>query len=95
MQTVNIGIIGGGTVGGGVVRALRRNGALMASRLDVRLRVARIAVRSRRKKRAVKLPADLLTTDWREIVEDPKIDLVVELMGRTWCSPPCARASRW
>ena len=81
MRTVNIGIIGGGTVGGGVVRALRRNGVLMASRLGVRLRVARIAVRSRRKKRAVKLPAALLTTDWREIVEDPKIDLVVELMG--------------
>ncbi|HIG81655.1 MAG TPA: homoserine dehydrogenase, partial [Verrucomicrobiales bacterium] len=81
MRTVNIGIIGGGTVGGGVVQALRRNGALMASRLGVRLRVARIAVRSRRKKRAVKLPAALLTTDWREIVEDPKIDLVVELMG--------------
>ncbi|MDG1832876.1 MAG: homoserine dehydrogenase, partial [Verrucomicrobiota bacterium] len=83
MRTVNIGIIGGGTVGGGVVRALRRNGTLMASRLGVRLRVARIAVRSRRKKRAVKLPAALLTTDWREIVEDPKIDLVVELMGGT------------
>ncbi|MDC0218867.1 homoserine dehydrogenase [Verrucomicrobia bacterium] len=83
MRTVNIGIIGGGTVGGGVVRALRRNGVLMASRLGVHLRVARIAVRSRRKKRAVKLPAALLTTDWREIVEDPKIDLVVELMGGT------------
>ncbi|SVC26723.1 uncharacterized protein METZ01_LOCUS279577, partial [marine metagenome] len=32
MRTVNIGIIGGGTVGGGVVQAFRRNGALMASR---------------------------------------------------------------
>ena len=38
MQTVNIGLIGGGTVGGGVYKALRRNGALMASRLGVRCR---------------------------------------------------------
>ena len=81
MRTVNIGIIGGGTVGGGVVQALRRNGALMASRLGVRLRVGRIAVRSPRKKRPVKLPKAALTSDWKSIVNDPKIDLVVELIG--------------
>ena len=81
MRTVNIGIIGGGTVGGGVVQALRRNGALMASRLGVRLRVGRIVVRSPRKKRPVKLPKAALTADWKNIVNDPKIDLVVELIG--------------
>jgi len=37
MQQVNLGIIGGGTVGGGVFQAVQRNGALMASRLGVRL----------------------------------------------------------
>ena len=81
MRTINIGIIGGGTVGGGVVQALRRNGALMASRLGVRLRVGRIAVRSPRKKRSVKLPKSALTSDWKSVVNDPKIDLVVELIG--------------
>ena len=83
MRQVNIGICGGGTVGGGVFQAIQRNGALMASRLDVRLNVARVAVRRRKKKRAVKIPSRLLTTDWREIVEDPEISLVVELMGGT------------
>ena len=72
-----------GTVGGGVVQALKRNGALMASRLGVRLRVARVSVRSLRKKRDFKVPQSALTTDWREVVNDPKVDLVVELIGGT------------
>ena len=82
-RTVNIGLIGAGTVGGGVVQALKRNGALMASRLGVRLRVTRVAVRSLRKKRDFKVPQSALSTDWREVVNDPKVDLVVELIGGT------------
>ena len=82
-RAVNIGLIGAGTVGGGVVQALKRNGALMASRLGVRLRVTRVAVRSLRKKRDFKVPQSALTTDWREVVNDPKVDLVVELIGGT------------
>ena len=99
-RTVNIGLIGAGTVGGGVVQALKRNGALMASRLGVRLRVTRVAVRSLRKKRDFKVPKSVLTTDWREVVNDPKVDLVVELIGGTTTAKDvvlaaCVRASRW
>ncbi len=83
MQTVNIGLIGGGTVGGGVYKALRRNGALMASRLGVRLRVTRVAVSNVRKLRTVKFPRGILTRDWEGVVADPKIDLVAELVGGT------------
>ena len=45
MRQVNLGLIGGGTVGGGVFQAIQRNGALMASRLGGSLNVTRIAVR--------------------------------------------------
>ena len=83
MQQVNLGIVGGGTVGGGVYQAVQRNGPLMASRLGVSLAVARVAVRDVRKKRAVRIPARQLTTDWREVVEHPKVDVVIELMGGT------------
>ena len=93
MQTVNIGLIGGGTVGGGVYKALRRNGALMASRLGVRLRVARVAVRNVRKARAVKLPRAILTSNWESVVADPKIDLVAELMGGTTTAREVALAA--
>jgi len=83
MQQVNLGIIGGGTVGGGVWNALQRNGALMASRLGLELRVVRLAVRNLKKARPASLPAKLLTTDWRQVVSDPSVQVVVELMGGT------------
>ena len=83
MRQVRLAIIGGGTVGGGVVQALHRNGALMASRLGVELKLARVAVRRPAKARGVKIPAKLITTDWMSAIADPQIDLVAELMGGT------------
>ena len=83
MQQVNLGLIGGGTVGGGVFAAIRRNGPLMASRLGVRLRITRVAVRDIRRRRSVAIPRSLLTTSWQEVLNDPAVDLVLELMGGT------------
>ena len=83
MQQVNLGIIGGGTVGGGVFEALQRNGALMGSRLGLNLKISRVAVRDLKKNRGAKIPRHLLTTDWREVVCDPGINLVAELIGGT------------
>jgi homoserine dehydrogenase len=83
MQQVNLGIVGGGTVGGGVFQAIQRNGELMASRLGIWLNVARMAVRDVNKKRAVKIPKAILTTDWQSVVSHPDINLIVELMGGT------------
>src|SRR5258706_5518917 len=83
MQQVNLGIIGGGTVGGGVFQAVQRNGALMASRLGVRLDVVRMAVRDVHKKRVVRIPKSLLTNDWKRVVNHPAINLIVELIGGT------------
>lgn len=83
MQQVNLGIVGGGTVGGGVYQGVQRNGALMASRLGIRLHITKVAVRDLEKKRPVKVPAAKLTTRWQEVVDDPNIDVVIELMGGT------------
>ena len=83
MQQVKLGIIGGGTVGSGVYEALQRNGALMASRLGVGLEISRVAVRDLKKDRPSKIPRELLTSDWREVVCDPDINLIAELIGGT------------
>ena len=83
MQQVNLGIIGAGTVGGGVYAAIQKNGGLMASRLGVRFEIIKMAARDLKKPRPVKIPARLLTTDWRSVVDDPRVQIVVELIGGT------------
>ncbi len=83
MQQITLGIIGGGTVGGGVFQAIQRNGDLMASRLGVRFKIAKVAVRNVEKLRSVRIPKPLLTTSWESIVHDPGINVVLELIGGT------------
>ena len=83
MQQVNLGIVGGGTVGGGVYQAIHRNGRLMASRLGVGLQIIQMAVRDPSKPRAVPIPKSILTADWEAVVANPSVNLVVELMGGT------------
>src|SRR5436190_20691536 len=83
MQQVNLGIIGAGTVGGGVYQAIEKNGGLMSSRLGVRFHVRKMAVRDLKKRRPVAIPRELLTTDWQSVVDDPNVDIVLELMGGT------------
>lgn len=83
MQQVNLGMIGGGTVGSGVFHALRRNGDLMAARIGVKVNVRRVAVKALDEPRPYEIPASVMTTDWRSVVEDPQVDLVSELVGGT------------
>jgi homoserine dehydrogenase len=83
MQQVNLGMIGGGTVGGGVFHALARNGSLMASRIGVGVAIRKVAVKSLEKRRNHPIPRALLTDNWREVVDSPDIHIVAELMGGT------------
>jgi homoserine dehydrogenase len=80
---VNIGIIGGGTVGSGVWNALTQNGGLLASRIGVDLVIKRIAVKAFDEPRPYEIPRSLLTTDWRSVVNDPEVHVVAELVGGT------------
>jgi homoserine dehydrogenase len=83
MQQVNLGIIGGGTVGSGVYHALQLNGGLMSSRIGVKLRLVRVAVKSLDEPRPYPIPASLMSTDWESVVRDPQVHVVTELVGGT------------
>jgi len=83
MQQVTIGMIGGGTVGSGVFHHWQRNGGLMASRLGVQLHLAKIAVKAFDEPRPYEIPRALMTTNWKEVVNDPAIQIVIELIGGT------------
>jgi homoserine dehydrogenase len=83
MQQVNLGMIGGGTVGSGVYHAWEQNGDLMAARLGVKLSFRKIAVKAFDEPRPYDIPRALMTTDWQEVVNDPQIHVVIELVGGT------------
>src|SRR5580698_9826257 len=81
MQQVNLGMIGGGTVGSGVFHALQLNGGLLSSRIGVNVAVRKIAVKAFDEPRPYEIPRAAMTTDWREVVNDPEIHVVAELVG--------------
>src|SRR4051794_8243639 len=83
MQEVNVGMIGGGTVGSGVFHALQQNGALMAARLGVKVQIRKVAVKAFDEPRPYSIPRQLMTTDWQEVVSDPKVHVISELVGGT------------
>lgn len=80
-QQINVGIIGLGTVGTGAVRILRENADLIRRRVGIQVVVTRVAVRDLKRERGIEIPAGMLTTNPLEVVEDPNIDIVVELIG--------------
>ena len=83
MKTVNIGLIGFGTVGAGVVETILKNGELIGQRTGVLPVLKRIADLDITTDRGVKVPAELLTTDAMSLIADPEIQVVVELVGGT------------
>ena len=83
MQQVNLGMIGGGTVGSGVFHAWQKNGGLMAARLGVKLNFRKVAVKAFDEPRPYPIARELMTTDWQEVVNDPQIHVVIELVGGT------------
>jgi homoserine dehydrogenase len=79
--TVGIGILGAGTVGGTLVRRLVADRDAIQAKTGIDLHVRRIAVRDPAKPRSFQVPAELVTDDPRRVVEDPDVQLVVEVMG--------------
>ncbi len=86
-SSLGIGLAGFGTVGSGVWNTLERNGRLITERTGggVILHVAKILVRDVNKARSTvgEVSQDILTTDWHALVEDPAVEIVVELIGGT------------
>ncbi|HTX21188.1 MAG TPA: homoserine dehydrogenase [Candidatus Aquilonibacter sp.] len=83
MQQVNLGMIGGGTVGSGVFHALQRNGGLLSSRIGIAVTLRKVAVKAFDELRPYEISRGLMTTDWKEVVNDPDVHVVAELVGGT------------
>jgi homoserine dehydrogenase len=80
-KDIYLGLIGFGTIGSGTVKLIQDNGDLIRNRLGVGLVVKKIADLDIESPRGISVDKALLTTDANEILNDPEIDIVVELMG--------------
>jgi len=80
-EVISIGLLGFGTVGSGVVRLLQEEKALLEKRVGATLVLKRIADLDITTARPVSVPPGLLTTQAMEIIDDPDIDMVIELIG--------------
>ena len=82
-KRIKIGFLGMGTVGQGVWKHLLESRDRMTARMGVEYDLGPVGVRGIAKKRSVEIPRNLLTDNLAEIVEDPQVDIVCELMGGT------------
>jgi homoserine dehydrogenase len=83
MSFVNVGLIGAGTVGCGVIKVINQNGGIIEDRTGIKLNLKKIADVDPDRKRPVKIPRSKLTTDARELIEDDEIQVIIELVGGT------------
>jgi len=81
MKNIFIGLIGLGNIGTGVVKLLQQNEELITQKLGAKLVLKKIADINITSSRGIKIPKNLLTTNAREILDDPEISIVIELMG--------------
>ena len=81
MKEIQVGLLGFGTVGTGVVRMLQENYSTIKHKLGATLTLKRIAVRDTKKDRGVSLEPGVLTDDFASVLADPEISIIVELIG--------------
>ena len=81
MKPVKVGVLGLGTVGGGTVNVLKRNAAEIARRAGREIIITRASAKELGKQRICDTEGIILTTDPMDIINDPDIDIVLELIG--------------
>jgi homoserine dehydrogenase len=81
MRQINIGLLGCGTVGTGVAKLILEQRDLIASRLGAVLNLKRVADLDLARDRGIRLPDGVLVADARQVVDEPGIDIIVEMIG--------------
>ena len=80
-KVIKLGLLGLGVVGSGTIEILRNNREQITNQLGASLEVSKVLVRDVAKARSVSVEGLQLTQDPNDILEDPEIDIVVEVMG--------------
>ena len=82
-RTIHVGLAGLGNVGAGVFKNLDANRDLIRQRTAADIRVKRVVVRDPSRARDVTVPAEMISTDWHDLINDAEIQVIVELIGGT------------
>ncbi|WP_312813130.1 homoserine dehydrogenase [Sedimentibacter sp.] len=81
MESINLGILGMGTVASGLINIIELNNTKVVGNINKQLVVSKVLVKDVNKKRNVNLSADVYTTDAYEIINNADIQIIVELIG--------------
>jgi len=81
MKEINIGLLGCGTVGTGVAKLLIENRDLLTARVGANLKLKWVADIDIETDRGIQFPAGVLTNDAQKVLNDPEIDMVIEMIG--------------
>jgi len=81
MKRVNVGLIGLGNVGSGVIKILSERKSFLSDKIGLEISIKKICDKDLVSKRNVAIDRSLLTRDASDIIDDPQIDIVVELIG--------------
>ena len=81
MNKVNIGLIGCGTVGGGVIKIIKKHRDLFEKKYNLRLIVKKVCDKNPAAAQKLSLDKHLFTTNVQDILQDPEISVVIELIG--------------
>jgi len=81
MKRINIGLVGFGNVGSGVVKILRDRKALLSEKTGLEINIKKVCDQDSSRRRNVSLAKEMLTRDIKDIINDPQIDILVELIG--------------
>lgn len=83
MKEINVGLVGAGTIGGGVVKLLDQKASYFRNNLGLSLRLARIADKAAARFAELPVGNAVCTENANDIIDDPDINVVIELVGGT------------
>lgn len=78
---IKIGILGLGTVGSGVLKIMKKNKENIKKKVGSEVTIKKVLVQDKQKKRDIKIDRDIITDKAASVIEDPEIDMIVELIG--------------
>jgi len=81
MKKINVGLIGFGNIGSGVIKILRQKREFLTEKIGLEINIKKICDKDTTAKRNISVQKSLLTNDPKDIINDPQIDIVIELIG--------------